>query len=96
MAIGVIAKLRVQDGKNGEFEALFAKLEQAVNENEEGCKFYALHQSRSDSQLYVVIEQYTDETALEAHRNTDHYKQIGAQLGAFAAAAPEIELFDSV
>lgn len=96
MAIGVTAKLSVQDGKNEEFEALFKQLQEAVNTNEVGCNFYALHQSRSDSQSYMVLEQYADEAALAAHGKTEYFISIGAQMGGCMAAAPEIELFDSI
>ncbi|MFQ3246257.1 MAG: quinol monooxygenase YgiN [Arenicella sp.] len=96
MAIGVTAKLRVQPGKNDEFEALFKQLEEAVNSNEDGCNFYALHQSREDPLLYMVLEQYADEDALAAHAKTEYYKRIGAELGSCVSAAPEVELFDSV
>ncbi len=96
MAIGVTAKLSVQEGKNEEFEALFKQLQEAVNANEDGCNFYALHQSRSDAQSYMVLEQYVDEAALEAHGKTDYFRSIGAQMGGCMAAPPQIELFDSV
>lgn len=96
MAIGVTAKLSVIEGKNDEFEALFKQLQEAVSTNEDGCNFYAVHKSRTDSQVYMVIEQYVDEAALSAHGKTDHFRSIGAQMGGCLAAAPDIELFDSI
>ena len=42
MAIGVIATIPVQEGKNDEFEAVFMELAAQVLANEPGCKFYAL------------------------------------------------------
>ena len=96
MAIGVTAKLTVKEGKNEEFELLFKELQAAVNSKEDGCNFYAIHQSRIDSQLYVVLEQYADEAAAVAHGKTEHYRRIGAQLGACMAGEPEVELFDSI
>ena len=96
MAIGVTAILRVQEGKNKQFEAIFKQLQEAVNSNEDGCNFYALHQSRADNQAYMVLEQYTDEAALAAHGKTEYFKRLGAEMGSCMAAAPEVELFDSV
>jgi len=96
MAIGVSAKLKVQTGKNAEFETIFKQLVAAVNANEDGCLFYALHQSREDSQTYIVLEQYTDQAALEAHGKTDHYRKFGKELAACMAAAPQLELMDSI
>mgnify|MGYP000034596158 CR=1 FL=1 len=96
MTIGVTAKLQVQAGKNQEFEAIFKQLTAAVKANEEGCLLYALHQSREDSQTYIVLEQYADDTALKAHGKTDHYRKFGKEMAGCMAAAPVIELMDSI
>ena len=96
MAIGVTAKLKVQPGKNQEFEAIFKQLAAAVNASEDGCLLYALHQSREDKQTYIVLEQYADEAALQAHGKTDHYRNFGKEMAPFMAAAPLIELMDSI
>jgi len=96
MPIGVTAKLQVQAGKNQEFESIFKQLVAAVHANEEGCLLYALHQSRDDTQTYIVLEQYADEAALQAHSKTDHYRNFGKELASCMAAAPKIELMDSI
>ncbi len=96
MAIGVTAKLTVQDGKNELFEQTFKTLSEAVNAKEPGCTLYALHQSRSNPQVYIVLEQYSDEAALAAHGKTEHYLTAGKELATCLAGAPEIELMDSV
>ena len=67
MAIGVIATIPVQEGKNDEFEAVFMELAAQVLANEPGCKFYALNRSKSDPQVYKVLESYENQAALEAH-----------------------------
>lgn len=96
MAIGIVAKLAIEPGKNEEFEGIFAELQAAVNANEPGNHFYALHKSRTDENLYVVLEQYVDEAALEAHRSSEHMKTIGPKMGGCLAGRPEVELFDAV
>ncbi len=67
-----------------------------VNSNEDGCHLYALHQSRTDAQAYVVLEQYADQAALDAHGKTDFSRSIGAKLADCLAAAPEVEYLDAV
>ena len=37
MAVGIIATLRVVDGKQAEFEAGFAKMQEVVKAEEPGC-----------------------------------------------------------
>ena len=96
MAIGVTAKLQVLAGKNKEFEAIFKQLASAVLATEKGCLLYAFHQSRDDAQTYIVLEQYDDETALHAHTKTEHYRSFGKKMTGFLAAAPQIELMDTV
>jgi len=96
MPVGVIAKLKVKEGKNQEFEAIFKQLVQAVDENEPGNNFYELHKSTNDPQLYIVLEQYVDEDAFAAHDKTEHFRTLGAQLGPCMAGPPDIEMMMTV
>ncbi len=95
-AIGVIATLTVAEGKNADFEAVFAELAAAVRANEPGNVFYTLTRSRSNPQIYKVLEQYVDQHALTAHGASDYFKAAGAKLGPCLAAAPDIESLDVV
>ncbi|MCK9994264.1 MAG: hypothetical protein Dbin4_02784 [Alphaproteobacteria bacterium] len=96
MSLGVIAKIRIQAGKNAEFEAVFADLAAAVRKHEPGNNFYALHKSKTDPLLYVVLENYKDAAAFAAHREYPHFKEGGKKMGACMAGAPEVELLDGV
>ncbi|NIJ39282.1 quinol monooxygenase YgiN [Sphingopyxis panaciterrae] len=94
-AIGIIATLRVQPGKETEFETIFAELAAAVNANEAGNSYYRLFKSEAAG-AYKVLECYDDQAALDAHRASDHFRSIGAQLGPCLAGAPEIETLGAV
>lgn len=96
MTVGIVAKIKVLPGKNAEFESVFAELAKAVRRDEPGNNFYALHKSKTDPQLYVVLEQYKDMAAIAAHRDAPHFKEIGKKMGTCMAGAPEVELFDGV
>jgi quinol monooxygenase YgiN len=96
MAIGVTATLKVQEGKNEKFVEIFKQLTDAVKANENGCLFYACHQSRDDAQVYIVLEQYSDETALQAHSKTEYYHRLGNELASTLSAAPAIVVMDSI
>ena len=93
-AIGVIATLRVQPGKEAEFEGVFAELAAAVNANEAGNSYYRLFRT-GETGVYKVLECYNDQAALDAHRASDHFRSIGARLGPCLAGAPEIETLDA-
>jgi quinol monooxygenase YgiN len=43
---------------------------------EPGCVSYIPHFIESDSSTVLIYEQYVDEAALEAHRNTPHFKEF--------------------
>ncbi len=96
MAIGVVATLPVQEGKNEEFEAAFLELAAQVTANEPGCRFYTLNRSKSDPQVYKVLESYTDEDALKAHGQTEYFKAANVKLGPLLAGRPDIEYLDGV
>jgi len=42
---------------------------------EPGCVMYVGHQSSENSRRFLFYEQYVDAAALEAHRNSPHFKQ---------------------
>jgi quinol monooxygenase YgiN len=96
MQIGVIVKLHVKEGMNSEFEAIFKQLAKAVDKDEPGNNIYELHKSKSDTQMYIVLEQYVDEDALAAHDDTVHVKTLGAQLLPCLVSAPDIEFMIAV
>lgn len=94
-AIGVVATLKIQPGKEAEFETIFAELAAAVNANEAGNSYYRLFRA-GDAGAYKVLECYDDQAALDAHRVSDHFRSIGARLGPCLAGAPEVVTYDAV
>jgi quinol monooxygenase YgiN len=96
MTIGVVATLKVAEGKNADFEAVFTALAAQVKANEAGCLAYCLTKSRTDPQTYKVLELYTDQDALTHHGGTDYFKAAGPKLGPCLGGRPEIEYLDGV
>jgi (4S)-4-hydroxy-5-phosphonooxypentane-2,3-dione isomerase len=43
-------------------------------EREPGCQRFDVHQERSDPTLFFLIEVYSDQAALDAHRASAHYQ----------------------
>jgi quinol monooxygenase YgiN len=96
MTIGVIATLKVVDGKGAELETIFGELAPKVRANEPGNRLYVLHKSRDEANTYVVMEIYDDQAAIEAHRSSEHFKAAGPKLGACLAGRPDIKFLDAV
>jgi len=96
MTIGIVATLKVQDGKNAEFESVFRDLAAQVRANEKGNLAYQLTKSRSDPNTYKVLELYTDQAAVDHHGQTDYFRAAGPKMGPCLAARPEVEYLDGV
>jgi quinol monooxygenase YgiN len=91
--IALIATMKIAEGKEAEFEAVFKRLA-AVVRQEPGNLGYQLCKSREGG--YKVLEMYQDEAALAAHINSDHLKAFRPELGPTMAGRPDIETLDGV
>ena len=96
MAVGVLATIKIQAGKNAEFEAVAREMMAAVRANEPGNKLYQFCKSKADETTYVVMEIYADQAALEAHGKSDHFRSIGPKMGPYMGGRPEVAYFDAV
>ena len=96
MTTGIIATIKIQPGKNAEFEAAFGELQAATKANEPGCLQYDLFKSQAEPETYYVFEQYADADAVAAHRNAPHAKGPGAKVGATLAGRPNVQLADKI
>ena len=96
MSIGVIAVLKIQEGKADEFEAFFGELAKQVRANEPGNLAYQLTKSRTEANTYKVLEIYADQDALTHHGGTDYFKAAGPKFGAVLGGRPEVEYLDGV
>jgi quinol monooxygenase YgiN len=96
MAIGVVATITIQEGKSEIFEQAFLALAEQVRLNEPGNIFYILHRSKTDPQVYKVLEQYHSQADLDAHGKTAHFNEANKVLAPLVAAAPVVEVLDTV
>ncbi|MDG1165717.1 MAG: putative quinol monooxygenase [Porticoccaceae bacterium] len=94
MALGVLARITVQDGKNEEFETIFLGLVEKVLANEEGALLYALNRSKSNPQEYIVMEQYRSAADIDAHGKTVYFREANKAMAGLVAGAPVIEVLD--
>jgi len=62
------------EGHEAEVAEIFGKL-QAASRQEPGCLMYIVHRHNSEPRRFFIYEQYRDEAALEAHRNSPHFQQ---------------------
>jgi quinol monooxygenase YgiN len=93
--LGVIAKITIKRGTNAEFETTMKALQAKVRADEPGNQLYALHKT-DDVNVYVMLERYQDQAALEAHRAAPHYKELGRKLGEYLAGRPDVQVMQEV
>jgi quinol monooxygenase YgiN len=93
--LGIIAKLTIKPGTNADFEATMKALQAKVRSEEPGNKLYALH-TTSDPNVYVMLERYDDQAALDAHRAAPHFKELGRKLGDYLAGRPDVQVMQEV
>ncbi|MDO9128080.1 MAG: putative quinol monooxygenase [Hydrogenophaga sp.] len=94
--IGVVATLKVQPGKEAEFEKVFGELRSKVKANEKGCLQYDFFKSKSEPSTFVVMEQYASQADLDAHGKTEYFRAAGPALGAVLGGAPTLLFLDKV
>ncbi|MDR1497721.1 MAG: antibiotic biosynthesis monooxygenase [Puniceicoccales bacterium] len=89
----ITAKIRVAKGKEGEFVSA-AKEVVAATRREKGNVAYDFLGSQEDGRLFVFVELWKDQTAIEAHFASAHFKAFGEVLGKLAEGKPEIVIYD--
>ncbi len=75
MTIRVVAKNYVKPDKVQEFMGLCKNLvEESLKE--EGCIEYGLYQDLENSGILTILEEWKDESSLDEHLNSNHFKEI--------------------
>ena len=66
----------VKPGKEEELDALMAQLAADIAEHEPGCLRFDYVRTESSGRRRLVIEQYRDEAALDAHKQTPYLREF--------------------
>ncbi len=94
--IVLTAKYHLQSGKGPEVDAALKRMAPLVKEHEPGCTLYQASRSQQNPDLLLLYEIYADEAALQAHRETPHFKEIIEGTVVPMLERRERELFDLV
>ena len=70
----VIAQYRAKPGKGDEVAAVLA-LHRPKTAAEPGCRAFLVNRSQEDGDRFVLYEQYDDEAAFQAHRESPHFQE---------------------
>ena len=69
---------------------------QEESRREPGFLAYVVQRSRENPRRFLIYEQYKDEAALDAHRNSEHFKQYAANGFYRFVEQRQAELFDAL
>jgi quinol monooxygenase YgiN len=61
-------------GREEQVAQIFTKL-QAASRQEPGCLMYVVHRHKTDPRCFFIYEQYRDDAAREAHRQSPHFQE---------------------
>lgn len=71
----VFAKWQVKEGRLDTVLELLTEVA-AQSRKEAGNLFYKIHQSNTAANTLVLFEGYSNEAAVELHRNSEHFKNL--------------------
>ena len=63
------------DGQEQQMLEAFERLGVASRQ-EPGCRTYVVSRHREDKRMFFCYEQYDDDQALQAHRDSPHFQEI--------------------
>ncbi len=88
----ILARFKVQPGKEAEAEKAIGEMVAAVEANEPGALTYIMHRSQKDPGEITVFEVYADAEAFDAHGRSPHMATLRAAFGSvFDPATVKIE-----
>ncbi|KZX15706.1 putative monooxygenase YcnE [Methanobrevibacter cuticularis] len=89
----VLAKIAVKKGKSNELldisKALIRK-----SRIEDGCISYNLYSDVENEDLFVMVEYWQDEKALNEHFETIHFKNFGVEISDVLAKDIDLDKYD--
>jgi (4S)-4-hydroxy-5-phosphonooxypentane-2,3-dione isomerase len=76
--IVLVVNWMAHEGRETDVVRTFTKLA-AASRAEPGCRMYVVHQHTENPRHFLVYEQYDNDEALQAHRDSAHFQQYAAK-----------------
>lgn len=94
--IGIIATFTVQADHAAAFETAIKNFVSAVKANEPGTVVYDFFKVKGKENTYVMMEQYIDQAALDAHGKTAHMKALLPVVGPMLAGGVDMQMLTGI
>jgi quinol monooxygenase YgiN len=75
VAVAVVSRWTARGGEEEAVAAAVRELVRAVREREPGCLLLQPHRDPADPRVFLFYEQFTDDAALAAHAETEHFRR---------------------
>lgn len=92
MTIKVVAKNQVKPEKVQEFMGLCKNLIEKTLK-EEGCIEYGVYQELEKPEILTMLEEWEDESSLDQHIKSDHFREIFPLLSECLEKETEINIY---
>ena len=95
--VTIIAKFKIQPGKEQEAEEAMKAMASSVESDEAGALAYIFLRNKKEPTEISVFEIYADGDAFDTHRSTPHMATFGSKFGTlFDPATVKIERLEQV
>jgi quinol monooxygenase YgiN len=94
--VTVVAKLKVQAGKEADFERAARVMIEHVKSAEHSTLTYVLHRARKDPTTFLFYERYTDRAGLDAHSQSPQMATLFSAIGPMLDGPPQIEMYEEI
>lgn len=75
----LVARYVTQTGKGDAVAAALAKMQPLVQQHEPGCLLYQACRATDNPDQFLIYEQYANQHAVDAHRQTEHFERFVVQ-----------------
>ena len=73
----IVVTIKLKPGTAEEFKPLILENGTSAVKDEQDCHLFHIMQDNSDPDTFIFYEIYTDEAALDVHRETPHFLKFG-------------------
>ena len=89
--VNVVAIMKI---KPESIETARPQVEKLIEQTrqEKGCLRYDCFQDAKEPGTFVIIEEFADQAAFQAHRDSEHFKSIGPSLGQWLNGPSEVRV----
>ena len=88
------AKLKIKEDVRSDYLDLMNKLVQSSRQ-EPGNTFYSHYEDVAERNTFVVVENYKDHEAFQAHNHSVHFKAFSENIGKYVAEEPVIDVAET-